>query len=127
MGRDADHGQRHHDDCRHGGRVSKLHEALLLWNIELLAGKTFRYFLTLGVPPLYPQGQKVPKTFRYELVSFKNIDAYFTAIGVPSFAISFLKKMSEVKTVEPPDDPTGEWSITTETGTHQGGAEKGSN
>jgi len=51
----------------------------------------------------------------YELVSFKNIDAYFTAIGVPSFAISFLKKMSEVKTVEPPDDPTGEWSITTET------------
>ena len=56
------------------------------------------------------------KTFRYELVSFKNVDAYFTALGVPSFAISFMKKMKEVRTIEPPDAPGGEWSVVVETG-----------
>ena len=38
------------------------------------------------------------------------------AIGVPSFAISFVKKMSEVRTVDPPEEPGGEWSVVVETG-----------
>ena len=50
------------------------------------------------------------------MVSFKNMDAYFKAIGVPSFAISFVKKMKEVRTIEPPEEPGGEWSVVVETG-----------
>ena len=45
------------------------------------------------------------------------MDAYFTAIGIPSFAISFVKRMSEVRTIEPPAEPGGEWRVVVETGT----------
>ena len=57
-----------------------------------------------------------PHFFSYKLVSFKNMDAYFKAIGVPSFAISFVKKLKEVRTIEPPEEPGGEWSVVVETG-----------
>ena len=50
------------------------------------------------------------------MVSFKNMDAYFKAIGIPSFAISFVKRMKEVRTIAPPEEPGGEWSVVVETG-----------
>ena len=44
------------------------------------------------------------------------MDAYFGALGIPSFAISFVKRMKEVRTINPPEEPGGEWSMVTETG-----------
>ena len=44
------------------------------------------------------------------------MDAYFGALGIPSFAISFVKRMKEVRTFDPPEEPGGEWSMVAETG-----------
>ena len=50
------------------------------------------------------------------MVSFSNIGPYMESLGAPSFVIPLIKGMSQVVTFETPNEPEGEWVMSTETG-----------